>query len=511
MKKIVKILFMLSCMVLLVGNTAIAAELDAVMNGYTCPDSVVLFVKDQGKNIEQVYLGNDEAREFTVEETGSVRTIIVLDNSLSINKKYRETIKTFLADIVASRRDGDTFTIATFAENITYLVQESNDYLEIKRQIDQLEFVNQDSYFVNAMYTVMNDISSYEETKYTRVIVIADGVDNEALGYTDEELYQRLQTVKVPIYAVGCRGEEENLKKMFALSRSSNGKSYLLDDASGTEIIQELAGDREVLKLRIVPQDKCCDGTNRMVRVSFGEDYCVAELAMPFKAAEEAEETVEETTESVEETMEETQETQTGQTEPQAEKETGDLTGRLLMILGGIFVILVIIAGVAVIMITKAKKPKEEKKPIDLSVIGHSSNTAIVGRRTGDTEILGGAGSRSQGNKTEIIAGHGPMKLFLQDMGDPSRTFEYPLRGKILIGRDSTKCQIVIGYSQYISAVHCEIIVKGSSLSVRDGGGDVIASTNGTFVNEQKAAPELPLPSGAILRLGQVKFKVTYR
>ena len=46
---------------------------------------------------------------------------------------------------------------------------------------------------------------------------------------------------------------------------------------------------------------------------------------------------------------------------------------------------------------------------------------------------------------------------------------------------------------------------------MRDGGGDVIASTNGTFVNDKRVAPELPLPSGSILKLGQVRLKVSYK
>ena len=151
MKKIARVISVLCCIAVFMSNFVNAAELASVMNAYTCADSVVLFVKNQGNDIEQIYLGSDEAQNFTTEDVGSVRTVVVLDNSLSINKKYRETIKTFLTDLVAARNNGDTFTIATFAENITYLVEESSDYLNIKSQIDSLQFINQDSYFTNIM------------------------------------------------------------------------------------------------------------------------------------------------------------------------------------------------------------------------------------------------------------------------------------------------------------------------------------------------------------------------
>lgn len=123
---------------------------------------------------------------------------------------------------------------------------------------------------------------------------------------------------------------------------------------------------------------------------------------------------------------------------------------------------------------------------------------------------LQGGGDDSDGH-TRMLKAAGGLQLTLQDLDNPSKTFEYPLRDKLLVGRDRKKCQIVIDYNTYVSSVHCEIVSKGDSLFVRDGGGDVIASTNGTFVNDKRVAPELPLPSGAVLKLGPVRLKVTYR
>lgn len=517
MKKAARILSILCCMAIMISGIVHAAELGIVMNVYTDMDSIILFVKDQQREITNVYLGSDEAQNFAVENAGSTRTIVVLDNSLSINKKYRETIKTFLTDLVASRKDGDTFTIATFAENITYLAEESNDYLDIKTQIEQLEFTDQDSYFVNTLYTVMNDIGNYQENKYTRVIVIADGVDNEALGYTDEELNRKIQTTQVPVYTIGCRGEDESLKKMFALSRSSNAKSYLLDDMSESDILQDLAEDSNVVKIRIVPQDKSCDGTKRAVRISFGEDYCTVEASMPFKTAPAEE------TERLPQTLEAPAETQTLETQPPLTKPSEEVpftTGETIteeiepmganMILFVLIGIAVVVAAAVIILIVcmKKSKPIKEKSGIDLSGIGHSSN--INGAGENKTEILNENPENGESDKTAILGANDSLQLSLQDMDDPTRTFSYPVRDKLLIGRDTAKCQIVINYNKYISAIHCEIIMKGNRLYVRDGGGEVIASTNGTFVNGQKAAPELPLPSGAVLKLGQIRFKVTY-
>lgn len=511
MKKIAQIILALCCAAVFFGSTVYAAELQTVMNAYTGADSVTLFVKNQEQNIDHVYIGNDEAQEFTVEEAGPVRTVVMLDNSLSIPEEYRETIKSFLKDLVAARNDGDTFTIATFAQDITYLAEESNDYLNIKSQIEGIEFANQESYFTNTLYTVMSDIGEYEDIQYTRVIVIADGVDNEALGYTDDELYQRIEDTRVPIYTIGCAadGNEENLKKMFSLSRMSNGKDYLLSETSGTDILQDIKNDTQVSKITVVPPEKAWDGSEQMVRVTYGEDYAAVQMTMPFQAAAQTpvsqpESSIPEESIASEPVLSEVP------AEPEPEETLPAKSSSILSlpVLIGAFVVLAVIAVVAVIMILKKTKVPAEQPTIDLSVIGHSNETVAAGGKSG-TEILNHP-EDSKGKTAVIIDTHS-VKLCLQDLADPSKTFEYPMRDKVIIGKDPARCQITIDYDKYISAVHCRVVKRGAEYYVQDGADNQQPSTNGTFVDEKKVSPELPLPSGAVLKLGQVQFRVTYK
>lgn len=503
MKRVVRRIAVVCCMLFLMCGVTEAAEVGAVKNAYTDSDTVVLFIKDPGKDIDTAYLGSDEARKVVTEETGPVRTIVVLDNSLSINKKYRDDIKAFLIDLVASRNDGDLFTIATFAENITYLVQDSNDYLNIKDQINGIQFADQDTYFNDTLYTVINDVSHYEDIMYTRVIVIADGVDNESLGYTDEELYRAIESAKVPIYTVGCssKGNEENLKKMFALSRASGGESYLFEEVPGTDILKSIIDDSRVKKVTIIPQEKSCDGKRQSIRVCFGEDYTVTEAVAPFKAAESP---AEETTKAEEKKPSDTESEKEYDAEPEQNEHLPLFT---------LFGSLAVLAGIAAVAAKRRKKKKasETEPKVDISRIGlDSSPSGESGKWSVRTELIGG-NSAEEDSSTDIIVDRKSVRLVLQDMGNSSRTFEYPLRDKVIIGKNASKSQIVIDYSKYISGVHCEIISRGDGFYVRDGGCDVVASTNGTYVNGKKAAPELPLPSGSVLKLGNVSFRVTYK
>lgn len=53
-----------------------------------------------------------------------------------------------------------------------------------------------------------------------------------------------------------------------------------------------------------------------------------------------------------------------------------------------------------------------------------------------------------------------------------------------------------------VSSHHCEVLLRGEDVVVRD-----LNSTNGTFINGEKVA-ESPLKPGQILRLGQIELRL---
>jgi predicted component of type VI protein secretion system len=54
-----------------------------------------------------------------------------------------------------------------------------------------------------------------------------------------------------------------------------------------------------------------------------------------------------------------------------------------------------------------------------------------------------------------------------------------------------------------VSSHHCEILLRGGDVVVRD-----LNSTNGTFINGNQVSGEAPLKSGQILRLGQIEMRL---
>lgn len=90
-------------------------------------------------------------------------------------------------------------------------------------------------------------------------------------------------------------------------------------------------------------------------------------------------------------------------------------------------------------------------------------------------------------------------KLVLLSAGMTGRTHELKA-DKTTIGRvEDNVFQIA---EPSVSSHHCEVLVRGNDILVKD-----LNSTNGTFVNGEKVT-EGPLKPGQILRLGQVEMRL---
>lgn len=90
-------------------------------------------------------------------------------------------------------------------------------------------------------------------------------------------------------------------------------------------------------------------------------------------------------------------------------------------------------------------------------------------------------------------------KLVLLSAGMTGRTHELKV-DKTTIGRvEDNTFQIA---EPSVSSHHCEIVLRGSDVVVRD-----LNSTNGTFINGEKVT-ETVLKAGQVLRLGQIEMRL---
>ena len=91
-------------------------------------------------------------------------------------------------------------------------------------------------------------------------------------------------------------------------------------------------------------------------------------------------------------------------------------------------------------------------------------------------------------------------KLVLLSEGLTGKTYELAVE-KTSIGRVDDNTFPIAEAS--VSSHHCEILLRGSDVVVRD-----LNSTNGTFINGHQVTGEAPLKPGQILRLGQIEMRL---
>src|SRR5579864_8595555 len=91
-------------------------------------------------------------------------------------------------------------------------------------------------------------------------------------------------------------------------------------------------------------------------------------------------------------------------------------------------------------------------------------------------------------------------KLVLLSAGMTGRAYDLKV-DKTTIGRvEDNAFQIP---EPSVSSHHCEILLRGNDVIVKD-----LNSTNGTFINGEKVSDESPLKPGQILRLGQIEMRL---
>src|ERR1700690_3122941 len=91
-------------------------------------------------------------------------------------------------------------------------------------------------------------------------------------------------------------------------------------------------------------------------------------------------------------------------------------------------------------------------------------------------------------------------KLVVLSAGMTGRTQELKV-DKTTIGRvEDNTFQLA---EPSVSSHHCEVLLRGTEIVVRD-----LNSTNGTFINGHQVTGEAPLKPGQILRLGQIEMRL---
>lgn len=511
MKKYVRIAISSFCLILLLHMNVSAANDIRVAGTYTNEDYISLYVKGFTSEINEIecQIGTKAGQQTDFEDAADMenapRTLIMIDNSLSITTGNREKIGSFLTEYVDESDRKEQIAIATFDEELRMITDYTADNETLKSAIDTLTYQNQETYFTDVLYDVLAEGQLGMDDSYKKIIIISDGVDNKSIGYTRDELYTLIKEKSYPIYTLGCiyKSNEERLENMFALSRMTGGLSFLLDETENTgDLADAIRDDSRAVHIRVMPGSEEMDGSSRnillMIRTSEGEQKVEAGIKMPFQAEIKQLEEVPFSEPSVEAPQEIAEpEPIVSEPEPVA-KEKGS---PVLYVGIGVAAVLLIAAIIIIIVLIRKKPGKENNN--DFEVL-HEEVTPVVRPDTDATLLLNNADD----DKTQMIWNTAAKRymLYLTDIRNPGRTFQTPVNGTVIIGRKAGEASLVIDYDKSVSGKHCQISERNSKFYVKD-----LQSSNGTLLNGVKILAEMEICSGCTLTLGRLEMKVEVR
>ena len=248
--------------------------------------SILLYTRNMTGTSVQARVGSESITGVTVDgQDGSlpVTTWLLLDNSVSIQSADRERAKELLADLVSARTANEVFTLCTFADHLNPILWETQDYSDLKRAIDGIQHYNQETYLTDCLNELLDLETSRMDARYVRIVIISDGVDNNPGGITRDELEKRLTTFNFPIYSVGCNGNAQELKEMYAISRQTGANYWAFSEAENYDITHAMSNEEIPARITIPLPDSLCDGTTKGVQLTLSDGAVLqTQIDMPF-------------------------------------------------------------------------------------------------------------------------------------------------------------------------------------------------------------------------------------
>lgn len=425
--------------------------------------SVVLYTRNTGSAGAQARIASENIADITVDGqdgTLPITTWLLLDNSVSIKRADQSRAKELLIDLVSARSSNEAFTLCTFSDRLNPILWESQDYSELKQAIEGIQHYDQETYLTDCLDELLALETARSDARYVRVIVISDGVDNNPGGITRDELEKKLEKNNFPVYSIGCDGNAQELKEMYAISRQTGAKYWAFGEAQNYDVTHTMSNEEIPARITIPIPETLCDGTTKGVQVTFDNGTVLqTQVDMPFGAI------ISSPAPTVEPTAAPTPApTPTPvPTPPPVEEEEEEYTAADWM--REHWLLIVIIALVIIALAVGGYIFLQRRKP--------GENT--VSEEAGNASAQDGKGA--------------------------------PPHGSIFIGRVKEGNDIMID-NPLISKSHCAIAVSGDVITVYD-----LDSLNGTLVDGMKLEKggHREARSGSTLTLANAEFEMEIR
>jgi len=508
-------------------NSVCAAGSAKIVEVKPVADRFLVFVKDPGQvSGVSAALGKtacDSVQFQTVQEAGaSVKTLILIDNSLSIPEESRAEAASALLDLIAARKGNEFFALGTISDHVTILQDFTDDYTQLRNTMTALSYEYQDTYLTDALYDYLIENPFSESIQsFDRILLISDGVDNKSVGYTKDELLSLLQETPLPIYTVGVDtssggGKNEELENMFALARASGGETFLLNDPENPlELTAVLEKDWNNLIVAVQVPEAAQDGSLQTLSLHLecedGESTAIAydRLRMPLLVSKpepepEPEPGPEPEPEPVPEPEPEPEPESEPEPEPEPEPENDTKQILLLAILAAV---LAVLAVLFVLLWKKKGKASDNGQEAKKDQDGPPADEhRLEDDLDGTLTISGGRKMvedlEEDPEKTVGLWNPNICRITLTDIHSPEKYYQKSIDASLSIGF-SPQADFCIDYDRTVSRQQCEIIREDRELYLVNHSRSNITQLNGYDVTSK-----VPLPNGGVITMGNVEMRV---
>ena len=510
---------------MLTNLSAYAAGSGKIVEYTLKEDQLTAFVKNAGEtDVVSATLGRTACEDVyfqTISDAGiKMYTLILVDNSLSIPEDSRTACQTELVEWIAARKGNEAFAVGTVSDQISIAQDFTDDYIQLKEIIEKIEYKNQETYLTDALYDYLadNPFLSGEGEIFYRILLISDGVDNKALGYTKDELLSLLEKTPVPIYTVGINGKDSNnneeLENMFALARATGGDAVLLQALSGTEasLLSLMEEDWSNLAVTAKIPKTAQDGSLQTLTITLQEQDSGSEtvsldgIRMPLTAADAAPEDAP-VPAKVEPPEDKNPAAETGGNTPEenAPEEKGSSS---LPVIGITAATAVLVLILAVILLSRRSKPPCSEAAVPQPTAkgdkaGRLQESVRPNRVDEEPEGTQRLEDLSGGDQTIQLWGQDEIcSITLTDIHFPEKFYQMSMASSLIIGA-SRESDICVNYDRTVSRTHCEIIREGEDLFLINH-----SQSNGTLLNGIRVVAKTPLSSGNIIKMGRVEMRI---
>ena len=480
-------------------------------------DVYAYYLSDEDVTDVSVQIGNQNCDTFvtTKAENSDVKihTVILLDNSISVEKAFADGAKKVVGDIVKDHLMNEEFVFATISSGIDDKMVFSNDYDNLISKISNIQFAYQETYLSDIIYELLDDETWYKDGGLARIFIITDGSDDNAISYTNSEVNEILKEKNIPVYAIGMKykNNETLLENLFAFSRSSGGKYFLVDDYKDVDSLYSdiKRCNDNIWVTKISPNSSLADGSQKRIKITINDGAeLVFDASMPFSSM-----VSDETTDESEETAENIKEEQYV-----GDVLTIDNTKTEIIVepsffeknkVGIIIVVIAVVLASAITTILIILKKKNDNNETEKSVKDTNSNNSIktiINREEEPneekTEVVNYDWVNESSNNTCII--RRDTYVVLKNVNDMSIILKNCISREIVIGR-SNDCDMVIPNDKSVSGKQCVVMKKNSTYYLKN-----LSSSNITKYNGEIVMEEIPVMNGGVITMGRSVYEISF-